>query len=174
MVGSGAEHPGTTRRRVPAACVGRARSRWRNGDRWPRLVPHHRRRDAPRRQPARDSARPSAGNCWESGVLPESFARDVVIPFSAQYETMTIKGTYPRVRYFLFVVYKDEIPSAIAGDLYDAQIAPDAGSVNPFVQPKTTTSRTRPAHRPINVNGTSRSWSRAKIRRLPETRSRFQ
>lgn len=61
---------------------------------------------------------------------------------------MTIKGTYPNARYFSFVVYEDETPSAIVGDLYDAQIAPDPGSVNPFVQPKTKTSRT--THQPVN------------------------
>ena len=84
-----------------------------------------------------------------NAVLPESFARDFVIPFDTQYETMTIKGTYPNVRYFSFVVYIDKTPTDIAGHLYDAQIAPDPGSVNPFVRPKTTT------HRPVSgVNGT--------------------
>src|SRR5512139_3932762 len=68
-------------------------------------------------------------------VLPESFARDFIIPFDTQYETMTIKGTYPNVRYFSFVVYKDKTPTDIAGALYDAQIVPDPGSVNPFVKP---------------------------------------
>jgi hypothetical protein len=43
---------------------------------------------------------------------------------------------YPNVRYFSFVVYKGESPVVgIAGDLYDAQIAPDPGSINPFVKP---------------------------------------
>jgi hypothetical protein len=68
-------------------------------------------------------------------VLPETFARDFIIPFDTQYETMTVKGAYPNVRYFSFVVYKDKTPTAIAGNLYDAQIAPDPGSINPFVKP---------------------------------------
>lgn len=88
-------------------------------------------------------------------VLPESFARDFIIPFDTQYQTMTIKGTYPNVRYFSFVVYKDKTPTDIAGNLYDAQIAPDPGSVNPFVEPETTTSQARTTHQPVNgVNGT--------------------
>lgn len=41
------------------------------------------------------------------------------------------------------------------GDLYDAQIALDPGSVNPFVRPDNTTSATRTTHQPVNgVNGT--------------------
>ena len=68
-------------------------------------------------------------------MIPETFARDFIIPFDTQYDTMTIKGAYPNVRYFSFVVYQDETPTAIAGHLYDAQISPDPGSVNPFVKP---------------------------------------
>ena len=72
---------------------------------------------------------------------PESLARYFLIPFDTQYETMTIKGAYPHVRYFSFVVYLDETPSAVLDDhLYDALIAPDPGSVNPFVRPENRTS----------------------------------
>lgn len=81
---------------------------------------------------------------------PESLARYFLIPFDTQHETMTIKGTYPNVRYFSFVVYEGATPTAIAGHLYDAQIAPDPGSVNPFVRPQKRTT-----HPPENgVNGT--------------------
>lgn len=79
---------------------------------------------------------------------PESLARYFIIPFDPQHETMTIKGAYPNARYFSFAVYQDETPTAIVGDLYDAQIAPDPGSVNPFVRPET--SQTRTAHQPVN------------------------
>ena len=70
-------------------------------------------------------------------MIPETFARDFLIPFDTQYDTMTIKGTYPNVRYFSFVVYRDKTPTDIVDGhgLYDAQIAPDPGSVNPFVKP---------------------------------------
>lgn len=81
-------------------------------------------------------------------VLPESFARDFIIPFEPQYDTMTIKGVYPNVRYFSFVIYQDETPTAILADLYDAQIAPDPGSVNPFVRPEAKT--TRITQQPVN------------------------
>jgi len=86
---------------------------------------------------------------------PESLARYFFIPFDTQYETMTIKGTYPNARYFSFVTYEDATPTSIVGDLYDAQIAPDPGSVNPFVRPDTKTSQKRTTHPPKNgVNGT--------------------
>jgi hypothetical protein len=81
-------------------------------------------------------------------VLPESFARDFIVPFDTQYDTMTIKGTYPKARYFSFVVYAGRTPTTIAGDLYDAQIAADPGSVNPFVRPGTTVSRTQTTRQP--------------------------
>ncbi len=79
---------------------------------------------------------------------PDTVARYWVMPFEQQYQTMTIKGTYPDARYFSFVAYntrndgtiyaKQPDPDApVAGSLYDAQIAPDPGSVNPFVQPAT-------------------------------------
>ena len=64
--------------------------------------------DVARAQNYRNCAWPIEFSPEGSGnlVLPESFARDFVIPFDKQYETMTIKGTYPHVRYFSFVVYK--------------------------------------------------------------------
>ena len=42
-----------------------------------------------------------SGNCWGQTTL----ARYWLMPFETQYETMTIKGTYPNVRYFSFVAY---------------------------------------------------------------------
>lgn len=76
--------------------------------------------------------------------FPDGAARYWVMPFdTTQYETMTIKGTYPNIRYFSFAAY-ETIPGGspddfknfnLAGRLYDAEIVPDPGSVNPFVQP---------------------------------------
>ena len=68
---------------------------------------------------------------------PDGAARYWVMPFdTTQYQTMTIKGTYPNIRYFSFAAY-ETIKGGfnLAGDLYDAQIAPDPGSINPFVPP---------------------------------------
>jgi len=46
---------------------------------------------------------------------------------------LVIRGTYPRARYFSFVVYQDD--AAPIASIYDAEIQPDAGSGNPFVGP---------------------------------------
>jgi hypothetical protein len=74
-------------------------------------------------------------------------ARYWVMPFdTTQYQTMTIKGTYPNIRYFSFAAYETiENGFKLAGDLYDAQIAPEPGSINPFVPPGG--SNGTPAHR---------------------------
>ncbi|HME45273.1 MAG TPA: hypothetical protein VKF36_19425 [Syntrophorhabdales bacterium] len=77
---------------------------------------------------------------------PDTLSRYWVMPFdTTQYQTMTIKGAYPDARYFSFVAYDtnaDKMPvappaGALPLALYDAQIAPDPGSVNPFVHPAT-------------------------------------
>ena len=82
---------------------------------------------------------------------PELLARYFLIPFDAQSESLVIKGAYPHARYFSYVVYQDQTPTAIIGDLYDAQIAPDPGSLNPYVRPKDKRSHTahaRPSQQP--------------------------
>ncbi len=71
---------------------------------------------------------------------PDKSARYWIMPFNtAQYEKMTIKGTYPNVRYFSYAAY-ETMPDGkgfklVEPNLYDAQIAPDRGSINPFVPP---------------------------------------
>lgn len=68
---------------------------------------------------------------------PDNLARYWVLPFD-NYDTMTIKGTYPNARYFSFVAYdtnSEKMALDVAGSLYDAEIAPDPGSINPFVKP---------------------------------------
>lgn len=76
---------------------------------------------------------------------PDGAARYWLMPFDPQYETMTIQGTYPNIRYFSFAAYEtigyDAANKTNSGfnlaehHLYDAQIAPDPGSTNPFVPP---------------------------------------
>lgn len=73
---------------------------------------------------------------------PELLARYFLIPFDAQSDSLVIKAAYPHARYFSYVIYQDETPTAIVGDLYDAQIAPDPGSVNPYVRPENEPSPT--------------------------------
>lgn len=78
---------------------------------------------------------------------PDGAARYWIMPFdTAQHETLTIKGTYPNVRFFSFTAY-ETIPcdppdpvcqkgfNLVDYHLYDSQIAPDPGSSNPFVPP---------------------------------------
>jgi hypothetical protein len=76
---------------------------------------------------------------------PDGAARYWLMPFDIQYETMTIKGTYPNIRYFSFAAYETIAYDAanntnqgfnlVEHHPYDAQIAPDSGSTNPFVPP---------------------------------------
>jgi hypothetical protein len=76
---------------------------------------------------------------------PDGAARYWIMPFDTQYGTMTIKGTYPNVRFFSFTAYETIDYDAknnrnngfhlVEDHLYDVQIVPDPGSVNPFVVP---------------------------------------
>lgn len=70
-------------------------------------------------------------------IAPDSIARYWAMPFD-NYETMTIKGTYPNARYFSIAAYAtnpDKTVLDLAGAIHDADIAPDPGSINPFVKP---------------------------------------
>lgn len=71
-------------------------------------------------------------------LSPENLARYWAMPFSRSDGTMTIKGTFPSARYFSIVAYNTDqyrIPYEAAGIVHDVGIAPDAGTVNPFVKP---------------------------------------
>ncbi|HVC00132.1 MAG TPA: hypothetical protein VNJ12_12480 [Candidatus Dormibacteraeota bacterium] len=67
---------------------------------------------------------------------PESLARYWVMPLN-NYDSVALKGTYPHARYFSLVVYdtNNGTPTGVVHSLYDAEIAPDQGSNNPFVNP---------------------------------------
>jgi hypothetical protein len=75
---------------------------------------------------------------------PDGAARYWIMPFdTTQYTTMTIRGTYPNIRYFSFAAYETITTESVTSfnlaeerTLYDAQIAPDPGTVNPFVPPQ--------------------------------------
>jgi hypothetical protein len=76
---------------------------------------------------------------------PDGAARYWIMPFDTQYSKLTIKGTYPDVRFFSFTAYEtidydaakntNDGFNLVKDHLYDAQITPDKGSVNPFVVP---------------------------------------
>lgn len=96
---------------------------------------------------SRDCAWPLELSPEGSGNIqgPDGAARYWLMPFDTQYATLTIKGNYPNVRFFSFTAYEtigyDAIGNTNKGfnlvkdHLYDAQITPDKGSVNPFVVP---------------------------------------
>lgn len=71
---------------------------------------------------------------------PDDAARYWIMPFdTTRYRAMTIRGTYPHIRYFAFATY-EVVQNASGYDfevdepLHDAEIRPDQGA-NPFVQP---------------------------------------
>jgi hypothetical protein len=73
---------------------------------------------------------------------PDSASRYWIMPLDmTKYRAMTLHGKYPEVRYFSIVAYEvnDDNTFSVAGHLYDAQIAPDKGSANPFVSKGTGT-----------------------------------
>jgi hypothetical protein len=84
-------------------------------------------------------------------TFPDTYARYWWMPFeAAEWASMTITGTYPSARYFSFAVYDEdeqfpEVPGSVTDPLYDAQIVPDPGSINPFVPSEVGGRRVRPA-----------------------------
>jgi hypothetical protein len=66
------------------------------------------------------------------------------MPVDAQWQELRISGDYPKARFFSFAVY-DHAPIAtgLADHLYDAQIAPDQGSANPFLGLDQNVGKTR-------------------------------
>lgn len=70
-------------------------------------------------------------------LFPDNNARYPIMLFDDEWREMTITGSYPEARFMSYTIYfwtnfeTDEV-----GDhLYDAQIVPDPGSINPFVSP---------------------------------------
>ena len=65
------------------------------------------------------------------------------MPIDAQWQKVTITGKYPKARFYCFAVYDNApVSTALADHLYDAQIVPDPGSVNPFETPDSSGSST--------------------------------
>lgn len=71
---------------------------------------------------------------------PDDAARYWIMPFdTTQHRTMTIKGTFPHLRYFAISAYEVVAKGTgydfeVGDPLYDAEIIPDQGA-NPFVKP---------------------------------------
>jgi hypothetical protein len=63
------------------------------------------------------------------------------MPIDAQWQQLTITGSYPKARFFSLAVYDNApVSTGLADHLYDAQIVPDPGSINPFVTPDSGSS----------------------------------
>ena len=80
---------------------------------------------------------------------PDEQARYWLTPFDRKYQTMEIRGRFPHSRYFSIVAYNGNdraLPASTAGHFYDAMIAPDPGSANPYRQ---STSSRRPTGAPV-------------------------
>ena len=68
---------------------------------------------------------------------PDDQARYWLTPFDSKYQTMEVKGHFPHSGYFSIVAYnggENALPVSTAGHFYDAMIAPDPGSINPYRQ----------------------------------------
>ncbi|MEE4239007.1 MAG: hypothetical protein V2I51_19985 [Anderseniella sp.] len=58
------------------------------------------------------------------------------MPIDAEWQELKITGTYPKARFFSLAVYDNApVSTGIADHLFDAQIVPDPGSINPFAMP---------------------------------------
>jgi hypothetical protein len=58
------------------------------------------------------------------------------MPVDPQWQKVTITGTYPKARFFSLALYDNApVSTGLADHLFDAQIKPDPGSINPFANP---------------------------------------
>ena len=67
-----------------------------------------------------------------NATYPDTLARYWFFPFDPAWQEVTIKGAYPKARYFSLVAYDGYVPTAVAGALADVEISPEQGSSNPF------------------------------------------
>ena len=66
-------------------------------------------------------------------LFPDTGNRWWYMPIDAKWESLTIRGVYPGARFFSFATYDNApIATALADHVYDAEIAPDPESINPF------------------------------------------
>jgi hypothetical protein len=67
--------------------------------------------------------------------------------------TVTLHGQYPHARFFSLTTYviKDEVPGYPSTSLYDEQIDPDPGSINPFRSGESRSARNRSYT--VTING---------------------
>jgi hypothetical protein len=86
-------------------------------------------------------------------LFPDTGNRWWYMPIDPQWQSLTITGVYPKARFFSFAVYDDApVATALADHLFDAEMVPDPGSVNPF--DPTVPSTVRPQTYTITVSRT--------------------
>jgi hypothetical protein len=97
---------------------------------------------------------PSGLGNW---LFPDTGNRWWYMPIDAQWQKVTITGKYPKARFYSFAVYDNApVSTALADHLFDAQIVPDPGSVNPFKTPDSSGSSTdRPQNYTVTVTRTN-------------------
>jgi len=77
-------------------------------------------------------------------LFPDTGNRWWYMPIDPQWESVTIKGVYPNARFFSFAVYDGApVATALADHVFDAEMTPDPGSVNPFQPATNSTGRSR-------------------------------
>jgi len=65
-------------------------------------------------------------------LWPDTANRWWYMPIDPQWQKVTITGAYPNARFFSLAVYDNApVATALADRLFDAQIVPDPGTVNP-------------------------------------------
>lgn len=66
-------------------------------------------------------------------LWPDTANRVWSMPLDPNWQKVTITGVYPKARFFSFAVYDNApVSTGLSDRLFDAQIMPDLGSVNPF------------------------------------------
>jgi hypothetical protein len=66
-------------------------------------------------------------------LFPDTGNRWPYMAIDPQWQEVTITGAYPKARFFSFAVYNNApVSTGLADRLFDQEIVPDPGSVNPF------------------------------------------
>ena len=77
----------------------------------------------------------STGRGLSNVAYPDTDATYWVMPVdTSTWQSMIVTGQYPQSRFFSFTTYYNtqQTSPRVVGDIVDANIAPDAGSTNPF------------------------------------------
>jgi hypothetical protein len=70
-------------------------------------------------------------------LWPDTGYRVWYMPVDPRWQKVMITGTYPKARFFSLAVYDNApVSTGLADHLFDAQITPDPGSINPFADAK--------------------------------------